>query len=105
MDYIEYMDELASQIGVKPDVRSLFFTDPKLAWEVFSGPCTPYQYRLQGPQKWDGARKAILTQRERILKPLKTRPTTDSASYILLTFGFQWIILIVLAAALYSYVS
>ncbi|KAJ6663123.1 hypothetical protein lerEdw1_010716 [Lerista edwardsae] len=105
VDYIEYMDEVASLIGVKPNVWSLFFTDPKLAWEVFFGPCTPFQYRLQGPHKWDGAREAILTQHDRILKPLRTRPTRDSASYALLTFGFQWIILMALAAAFYSYLS
>nr|UZZ64697.1 tAncFMO5 [synthetic construct] len=78
VDYIEYMDELASLIGVKPNLLSLFLTDPKLAWEVFFGPCTPYQYRLTGPGKWDGARKAILTQRDRIIKPTKTRVLQDN---------------------------
>uniref|UniRef100_A0A8C0IW00 Flavin-containing monooxygenase n=1 Tax=Chelonoidis abingdonii TaxID=106734 RepID=A0A8C0IW00_CHEAB len=73
VDYVEYMDELACLVGVKPNLLSLFLTDPKLAMEVFFGPCTPYQYRLRGPGKWNGARKAILTQRERIIKPLKTR--------------------------------
>ncbi|XP_077012894.1 flavin-containing monooxygenase 5-like [Tamandua tetradactyla] len=71
--YIEYMDEIASEIGVKPNLFSLFLQDPKLTMEIFFGPCTPYQYRLQGPGKWAGARQAILTQRERIIKPLKTR--------------------------------
>ncbi|ETE59349.1 Dimethylaniline monooxygenase [N-oxide-forming] 5, partial [Ophiophagus hannah] len=78
VDYIEYMDELASLIGVKPSIWSRFITDPKLAQELFFGACTPYQYRLQGPGKWEGARKAILTQHERILKPLQTRLVTQS---------------------------
>uniref|UniRef100_A0A4X2JX45 Flavin-containing monooxygenase n=1 Tax=Vombatus ursinus TaxID=29139 RepID=A0A4X2JX45_VOMUR len=73
VDHIEYMDEIATQIGVKPNLLWLFLWDPKLAWKVFFGPCTPYQYRLRGPRKWDGARRAILTQTERILKPMKTR--------------------------------
>ncbi|XP_053324710.1 flavin-containing monooxygenase 5-like isoform X2 [Spea bombifrons] len=73
VDYMEYMDELAELLGVRPNIASLFFTDPKLAWQVFFGPCTPYQYRLFGPGKWDKARKAILTQWNRALKPLRTR--------------------------------
>ncbi|XP_029474628.1 dimethylaniline monooxygenase [N-oxide-forming] 5-like [Rhinatrema bivittatum] len=73
VDFIEYLDELAIQIDVKPNLLSLLLTDPKLAKEVFFGPCTPYQYRLRGPGKWEGARQAILTQRDRIIKPTKTR--------------------------------
>ena len=73
VDYIPYMDELACQVGVKPSLLTLFLTDPKLALEVTFGPCTPYQYRLRGPGAWPGAREAILTQRQRIIKPLQTR--------------------------------
>ncbi|KFV20680.1 Dimethylaniline monooxygenase [N-oxide-forming] 5, partial [Tauraco erythrolophus] len=39
-----------------------------LALEVAFGPCTPYQYRLRGPGKWVGAREAILTQRQRVVR-------------------------------------
>ncbi|XP_069890154.1 flavin-containing monooxygenase 5-like [Dipodomys merriami] len=76
--YICYMDEIASEIGVKPNLFSLLIWDTKLAMEMFFGPCTPYQYRIQGPGKWTGARRAILTQRDRILKPLKTRVLVQS---------------------------
>ncbi|XP_065529066.1 flavin-containing monooxygenase 5-like [Lathamus discolor] len=88
VDYIPYMDELACQVGVKPNVPTLFLTDPKLALEVAFGPCTPYQYRLRGPGKWAGAREAILTQRQRITKPLQTRLMEEhpSASTMLLFF-------------------
>ncbi|XP_077636766.1 flavin-containing monooxygenase 3 [Crocuta crocuta] len=72
-DYINYMDELASFIGAKPSIPWLFLTDPRLAVEVFFGPCSPYQFRLVGPGKWPGARNAILTQWDRTLKPMKTR--------------------------------
>ena len=54
--------------------ESLFMSDPKLAATCYFGPCTPYQYRLQGPGKWTGARQAIMTQWDRTLAPLKTRP-------------------------------
>lgn len=71
VDYIPYMDELACQLGVKPNLPLLFLTDPKLALEVLLGPCTPYQYRLHGPGAWRGARAAILTQQQRVDQPLR----------------------------------
>lgn len=65
---------LFSFIGAKPNIPWLFLTDPKLALEVYFGPCTPYQFRPVGPGKWPGARKAILlTQWDRLLKPMTTR--------------------------------
>ncbi|XP_053103230.1 flavin-containing monooxygenase 3 [Hemicordylus capensis] len=77
-DYVVYMDELSSNIGVKPNIPLLFLTDPKLALHVYFGPCTPYQFRLSGPGKWDGARNAILTQWERTLKTTRTRVVHSS---------------------------
>ncbi|XP_023366611.1 dimethylaniline monooxygenase [N-oxide-forming] 4 isoform X2 [Otolemur garnettii] len=79
LDYIPYMDELAARVGAKPNIPILFLKDPRLAWEVFFGPCTPYQYRLTGPGMWDGARSAILTQWDRTMKPLKTRTVPDAS--------------------------
>ncbi|KAM9324724.1 flavin-containing monooxygenase 5-like [Gastrophryne carolinensis] len=73
VDYVPYMDELAEEIGCKPNLKQLFFSNPKMAWELFFGPCTPYQYRLFGPGQWKDARKAIMTQYDRIIKPTKTR--------------------------------
>lgn len=78
LDFISYMDELAQCIGSKPNIPLLFIKDPRLACHVFFGPCTPYQYRLVGPGKWDGARNAILTQWDRTMKPLKTRTVLES---------------------------
>ncbi|XP_040262601.1 flavin-containing monooxygenase 5-like isoform X2 [Bufo bufo] len=78
VDYVEYMDELATLAGVKPNIFRMFFTDPWLALHVFFGPCTPYQYRLTGPGKWSGAREAILTQWKRIIKPTQTRVLENS---------------------------
>ncbi|KAM8812090.1 LOW QUALITY PROTEIN: dimethylaniline monooxygenase [N-oxide-forming] 2-like [Rhynchonycteris naso] len=72
-NYINYLDDLATEIGAKPDLLSLLFRDPKLAVKLYFGPCSSYQYRLEGPGKWEGARSAILSQEQRLLKPLKTR--------------------------------
>ncbi|KAG8556238.1 hypothetical protein GDO81_017979 [Engystomops pustulosus] len=73
VDYVEYMDELATLADVKPNLFRMFLKDPQLALYVYFGPCTPYQYRLTGPGKWSGARGAILTQWKRIIKPTQTR--------------------------------
>ncbi|XP_019503385.1 PREDICTED: dimethylaniline monooxygenase [N-oxide-forming] 3 [Hipposideros armiger] len=77
-DYITYMDQLGSFIGAKPNIPWLFLTDPQLALEVYFGPCSPYQFRLMGPGKWDGARNAILTQWDRTLKPTRTRAVSKA---------------------------
>ncbi|KAL7984725.1 hypothetical protein Chor_003295 [Crotalus horridus] len=53
------------------------------AWAMFFGPCNPFQFRLKGPGKWTGARDAILTQRERIIKPTKTRIVSSSSNHTL----------------------
>nr|XP_011744242.1 putative dimethylaniline monooxygenase [N-oxide-forming] 6 isoform X2 [Macaca nemestrina] len=77
-DYITYMDELGSFIGAKPNIPWLFLTDPHLALEVYFGPCSPYQFRLMGPGKWDGARNAILTQWNRTVKPTRTTVVSEA---------------------------
>ncbi|XP_069497187.1 flavin-containing monooxygenase 5-like [Ambystoma mexicanum] len=103
VDYLDYMDELACLVGVKPNVCSLLLTDPKLAKQVFFGPCTPYQFRLTGPGKWDGARKAILTQWERALKPTRTRVIESHPSRSSLTLLLKIFCLFALLAAIIIY--
>lgn len=103
VDYITTMEDLAELVGVKPNILSLAFTDPKLALELFFGPCTPMHYRLQGPGKWSGARKAILTTDERIRKPMMTRkiecsPSTNSV----ITMG-RFMLAIIFFAVLLTY--
>ncbi|KAM3915678.1 dimethylaniline monooxygenase [N-oxide-forming] 2-like [Leptodactylus fuscus] len=89
-DYITYMDDIASDIGVKLDIWKLFLTDPVLAWKVVFGPCNSYQFRLTGPGKWDGAREAILTQWDRIEKPLRTRGIKQTSKSSLVSY-IPWI--------------
>ncbi|XP_029790872.1 dimethylaniline monooxygenase [N-oxide-forming] 4 [Suricata suricatta] len=101
IEYITYMDDIAACIGTKPSLLYLFLKDPRLAWEVFFGPCTPYQYRLMGPGKWDGARNAILTQWDRTLKPLKTRIVPSSTKSTSMSHYFKvWGAPILLASLL-----
>lgn len=102
-DYIGTMDELADLVGVKPNLLSLAFTDPKLAFQLFWGPCTPVQYRLQGPGKWDGARKVILTTQDRIKKPLMTRiPETDNSNTSTITMA-KFVLAVVFFAVVVTY--
>ncbi|XP_015982199.2 flavin-containing monooxygenase 5 [Rousettus aegyptiacus] len=79
-NYIDTMDEIAELLGTRPNLLSLAFTDPKLALKLVLGPCTPVQFRLQGPGKWDKARETILTTEDRIKKPLMTRTVEKSSS-------------------------
>eukprot|EP00069_Balaena_mysticetus_P021142 bmy_13409T0 len=79
--YIDYLDELALEIGAKPDLLSLLLKEPKLAVKLYFGPCNSYQYRLVGPGQWNGARSAIFTQKQRILKPLKTWALKTSSNF------------------------
>lgn len=59
VDYGAYMHELGDLIGCNPDMKSLWMQKPFLAWKVFFGPCVPYIFRLNGPNKWEGAEQAI----------------------------------------------
>ena len=74
VDYIDFMDDLSSQIGAKPNLWWYFFTDPVLWYNLFFGPSLPYQYRLQGPNACPSlARTLILSYKERVEAPLRTR--------------------------------
>uniref|UniRef100_A0A671V321 Flavin-containing monooxygenase n=1 Tax=Sparus aurata TaxID=8175 RepID=A0A671V321_SPAAU len=73
VDYVTYMDDVAGEIGVRPSLLWLFFTNYPLFKKVLWEPATSYQYRLMGPGKWEGARRAIFTQFDRVNQPLKTR--------------------------------
>ncbi|KAL1427559.1 hypothetical protein MTO96_017261 [Rhipicephalus appendiculatus] len=76
-DWIRYMDELASQIGARPNILKYFFTDNEL-FRALLGPCVPYQFRLEGPHPWSGARQAIIESRRRVMYPLNDRCTSFS---------------------------
>ncbi|GFT68127.1 dimethylaniline monooxygenase 2 [Nephila pilipes] len=97
VDYISYCDDIASQFGAKPDILRLFFTDFRLLYRILLGPSLSYQYRLQGPHSWDGAREAIMTCEDRILWPITKRDSKamrESLFQILiqkiLNFIFFW---------------
>lgn len=102
VDFIPFCDELAKLAGCFPNFKKLFLTDPVLALKCIFDPCTPYQYRLHGPGAWTGARKAIMTQWDRTVAPLKTRPLdlpkeTSQIGFFLFFFCFIAVFITVLS--------
>ncbi|KAF8795307.1 Dimethylaniline monooxygenase [N-oxide-forming] like protein [Argiope bruennichi] len=77
IDIIQYCDELASQFGAKPNLLKMLFTDPKLFLRILFGPSVSYQYRLQGPHPWEGAREAIMTTMDRVVWPMTKRKAEE----------------------------
>lgn len=65
-NWLQYMDDIADKIGVKPNFARMLVEDPKLFRVCFLGPCLPYQYRLVGPHKWDDARETIMNYKSRL---------------------------------------
>uniref|UniRef100_A0AC35U479 Flavin-containing monooxygenase n=1 Tax=Rhabditophanes sp. KR3021 TaxID=114890 RepID=A0AC35U479_9BILA len=72
VDYLRFMDEIADIVGCKPDISALLFSDYALFKKVLFGPNVPYVYRLNGNNKWNGAREAIMTVRGRVEYPTKS---------------------------------
>ncbi|XP_078489786.1 flavin-containing monooxygenase 5-like [Ciona intestinalis] len=91
VNYVLYMDDIASQIQVKPNFIKLL-ADPKLFLKVLFGPCTPYQYRLHGVGKWKEARHMILTLKDRVRYPLTRKQQQKESG---LPIGFIVFILII----------
>ncbi|RWS19242.1 dimethylaniline monooxygenase [N-oxide-forming] 5-like protein, partial [Leptotrombidium deliense] len=71
IEYIPYMDKLASYVGCKPNLFRIAITDVKLWFQLIFGPIMSYQYRLTGPNHWAGARDALLTYKQRFIAPFK----------------------------------
>ncbi|XP_061895037.1 flavin-containing monooxygenase 5-like [Entelurus aequoreus] len=101
VDYAVYMDEIATMLGVRPNIGRLLLTDPKLGLNLLNGPITPCQYRLKGPGKWAGARQAILTQWDRVAQPFKTRPCDGVEA----KQSLRWPLILLAAAGVAAYVN
>lgn len=107
------MDEIASEIGVKPNMVTLLKDDPILAVRCFFGPCISAQYRLQGPHnKPSTARRSIencftnitrSTQTRKVTAPTKKSKTTLSQRLVSLKV-LAYTILFVLLAFLLAHV-
>ncbi|KAK3602192.1 hypothetical protein CHS0354_004708 [Potamilus streckersoni] len=97
VDYVSFTTELCELIGCKPNFCKMLLTDPKLALTCVFGPCTPYQFRIVGPNPWPGAREAIFTQWNRTFHPLKTRDVGHVTEKSLKTLFFLYILVVMIA--------
>ncbi|CAG5135363.1 unnamed protein product [Candidula unifasciata] len=81
--WIDYMDQVAAHIGVRPCLWKLMCLDPELALKCYLGPCLPAQYRLMGPGSWTGARQFIVSALSRVtkFKPLDKAPCAGSTDW------------------------
>nr|XP_042908661.1 dimethylaniline monooxygenase [N-oxide-forming] 2-like [Parasteatoda tepidariorum] len=94
VDYTQFQYEIAEQIGAKPNFYRMLFTDPQLWFKLIFGPSVPYQYRLQGPHPWEGAREAIMKCDERVLWPLKRKEVERvESSYVRYAKKFLYFLL------------
>ncbi|KAJ3141556.1 hypothetical protein HDU90_005898 [Geranomyces variabilis] len=60
VEFVTYMDDLATEVGCKPDLwRLVKASELTLASHLLFGPTVPAQFRLEGPGAWDGARGVI----------------------------------------------
>ncbi|KAJ8388454.1 hypothetical protein AAFF_G00133300 [Aldrovandia affinis] len=98
VDFVTYMDDIAGEVGARPSLLWLFFTDYPLFKKVLWGPVSAYQYRISGPGKWSGARHAIFTQFDRMYQPLKTRQVDDEPGSSVAWRVSKWSVTIGLAA-------
>ena len=76
--WIGYMDEIASEIGCRPDVWKLI-CDPVLLWKVMTGPVSGAIYRMHGPGSDAAARETVLSL-------TRTHPLIE----IIVHFGFHF---------------
>lgn len=61
VSWIPFMDRVAELAGVRPSTRTVL-TNPRLAWQIMSGPMTGAMYRLEGPgARPELARRTILS--------------------------------------------
>ena len=102
VDYVPYSDELATEVGCKPNLFKLLFSDPALAQRCFFGPCTPAQYRLMGPGAWKGAKKAIEDAPGNVIYTTKTRvcPQTEDKRSLTVVPSLKLLVLVVVIAAI-----
>ncbi|XP_068688944.1 flavin-containing monooxygenase 5-like [Montipora foliosa] len=87
VDYISYADEIAVEVGCKPNLWWLLVRDPSLALKCIFRGCTPPQFRLMGPGAWQGAKKAIEDARSNVVYATKTR-SLPKKDFLVCGFGF-----------------
>ncbi|CAN7989131.1 unnamed protein product [Ixodes hexagonus] len=102
VDWIDYLDELATEIDAKPSLVETALSDPRLAVRMLFGPSLPYQYRLRGPHPWPGARDAILNYEQRVRQALCTSNVLEQRN-VLIKPSLDMILIAALVMLLFSW--
>ncbi|KJE90229.1 hypothetical protein CAOG_08524 [Capsaspora owczarzaki ATCC 30864] len=98
VDYIDYMDTLADQIGCRPTFLRVLLSHPTLILRYCFAPMSPTWFRLVGPHAWSGAVQAIGENATSAFLPYQTRKLPNSGQSLSVV---QWVLaLIVLLIAL-----
>jgi len=78
VQYVQYMRDLAKLMGVEPKIWKRVLKDPILFNRLIFHGLVPYQFRLDGPHAWPGAREAIMGVEERVFGATCTRQTRET---------------------------
>lgn len=70
VDYTPYLDDLALEIGCKPDLLALAAREPRLAWWLFVRPFVGAQFRLDGPHAAPDAARLALDRARPVTSPV-----------------------------------
>jgi dimethylaniline monooxygenase (N-oxide forming) len=103
VDYVPYMDQIATLTGVKANWSDFVLSNPRLSWKLLFGPVIPSQYRLIGKGSWNGSEQAVddsyfntlLMQSYAITKELRMEKRRNNVQ--------QFIILLIVLIAIFSY--
>ena len=61
VDFLRFNSGIAHEMGIRPNLVKIFFTDPKLWWHLYMGPINGPGWRLVGPgAKPEWAREVIV---------------------------------------------
>lgn len=93
------MQEMATEVGVAPNIPLLLLTDPKVALKLIFGPLFPYQFRMSGAHAHPRARQWFLNAYDDTVFSTMTRRVKLSAQKgqgrcFLLSFLFVTVALI-----------
>ncbi|XP_052808126.1 dimethylaniline monooxygenase [N-oxide-forming] 2-like [Mya arenaria] len=102
VDYVPFMDDIATRIGCKPRIGWLLLTDPRLALRCLFRACTSYQFRLHGPDAWKGAKAAIMGQDDRTFSSFREGHNRDGGQQEPNRHWLRWLMVVGLLAAFVS---
>ncbi|XP_041357344.1 dimethylaniline monooxygenase [N-oxide-forming] 1-like [Gigantopelta aegis] len=103
--YVQFQDEIAAEIGVKPNFWELLWKNPRLAFLCQFDTAFPFQFRLAGPHKNERAIEWCYEARENTFSGIQHRivPLTSSGFALPIDMNILRLVLVgTLAVCLYT---